>query len=69
MSQQQGYQFPNSIRTFKDTFNRGQISVRGFNLVTDKEGFIEAPADLAKDIEPHGFMPMARPVVKQVVKA
>ena len=61
----QGHQFPNSIRTYKDTFKRGQISVRGFNLVTDEGGFIEAPADLAKDIEPHGFIPMARPVTPE----
>ena len=31
--------------------------MRGVELQTDSDGFIEGPADLEKDIEPHGFIP------------
>ena len=54
--------YPNSLRTYKDTFKKGSISVRGFTLETDEDGFIEGPPDIANDIAPHGFVPMARPV-------
>ena len=57
--------FPNTQRTYKDTRKCGGISVRGFYLETDADGFIEAPADLAEEIEPHGFLPMERPAPVQ----
>jgi hypothetical protein len=56
--------FANSMTTYKDTFGKGAISVRGFNLETDEDGFIEGPPDIAADIAPHGFLPMPRPEKK-----
>ena len=53
--------FPNNTTTYKDTLGKGSISVRGFALTADEDGFIEGPADLAADIEPHGFVPQERP--------
>ena len=61
MHPQAAHQFPNQLTTFKDTLNKGSISVRGFNLTCDADGFVEGPADLARDIAPHGFLPMPRP--------
>ena len=58
--------FPNVHRTYKDTKNCGGISVRGFVLESDGQGFIEAPADLAVELEPHGFVPMERPVTQTI---
>jgi hypothetical protein len=55
-------QFPNNMTTFKDTYGRGRINVHGWTLEADADGFIEAPSDLAREIEPHGFVRMARPV-------
>ena len=57
--------FPNTNRFFKDTRKTGGISVRGFYLEPDADGFIEAPADLADEIFPHGFVPMDRPAQQQ----
>jgi len=47
--------FPNTQVMFRDTFAAGNITVRGINLEAE-DGYIEGPADLEKDIEPHGFM-------------
>ena len=55
------FSFPNTLQTYKDTKNCGSISVRGFLLQVDEDGFIEGPPDLAADIAPHGFLPMPRP--------
>ena len=54
-------QFPNSLTSFKDTLGRGKISVQGFIIEADEDGFIECPAHLAPEIAPHGFLPQARP--------
>ena len=54
--------FPvNTNVPFKDTENRGSISVHNVLLTVDEEGFIEAPASVAEDIKPHGFIRMQRP--------
>lgn len=53
--------FPNTTTTFFDSRKCGVISVRGFMLEPDEDGFIEGPADMADEIEPHGFVPMERP--------
>jgi hypothetical protein len=42
---------------FQDTRKYGGITVRGIELQTDQEGFIEGPADLENEIAPHGFIP------------
>jgi hypothetical protein len=54
-------QFPNTNVSFKDTLNCGAISLRGFMLECDEDGFIEGPADIEQDIKPHGFVKMERP--------
>lgn len=41
---------------FKDTRGCGGITVRGIQLESDEDGFVEGPPDLAADIEPHGFV-------------
>jgi hypothetical protein len=41
---------------YQDTRKSGGISIRGVELQTDADGFIEGPADLEKDIAPHGFI-------------
>jgi hypothetical protein len=56
------FRFPKQDQTYFDSYKRGTISVRGFILEADEDGFIEGPLDIAKDIEPHGFIPMSRPV-------
>lgn len=56
--------FSQSDVTFKDTRKAGGISVRGIQVETDEDGFIEAPADLAKEIEPHGFIRADRPTAE-----
>lgn len=53
--------FPSGLTTFKDTKGCGRIVVRGFTLEVDEDGFIEAPADVAREIEPHGFIQQGRP--------
>ena len=52
--------FPNTQRFYQDSRKCGGISVRGFYLETDKDGLVEAPADLADEIFPHGFVPVDR---------
>ena len=52
--------FPNTQRSFHDTRGAGGISVRGFYLESDKDGLVEAPADLAEEMAPHGFVPVDR---------
>ena len=53
--------FPSSTISFKDTLKTGGITVRGFYLETDPDGFIEGPREIAAEIAPHGFVPEARP--------
>lgn len=53
--------FPNQSTTFKDTLGAGGITVRGFYLETDEDGFIEGPLEIADEIKSHGFLPMERP--------
>jgi len=48
--------FPSTMVLYKDTFGCGGITVRNIPLTCDAEGFIEGPADLATEIEPHGFV-------------
>lgn len=47
--------FNSSQVRYADTKGAGGITVRGFELETDEDGYIEAPPDLAADIAPHGF--------------
>ena len=49
--------------TFKDTRNAGGVSVRGFYLESDAQGYIEAPRELRSELEPHGFLLQERPAV------
>ena len=60
--------FENSLRTFKDTQGCGSISVRGFNVEVDKDGFATLPADAADEVAPHGFVPQERPAQQGVKK-
>ncbi len=53
---------PNTSTTFKDTFGRGKILIRGWTLEADEDGFIECPPDFASELAAHGFLPQARPV-------
>lgn len=53
--------FENSLTTFKDTLNCKRITVRGFNVEVDDDGFVVLPADAAAEVAPHGFVPMRRP--------
>lgn len=46
---------PTMVR-FADTRACGALSIRGFQIEPDADGFIEGPADIAKEIEPHGFI-------------
>ena len=53
--------FISSQIRYADTLATGGITVRGFELQTDEDGLIEAPPDLAKEIEPHGFLAEGTP--------
>lgn len=48
--------FPNTNVRYADTRECGGITVRGIQLETGSDGFIEGPADLAPEVEPHGFV-------------
>ena len=52
--------YPGNV-TYKDTKGCGALTVRGFELHTDPDGYIEAPADVAAEIAPHGFIREDRP--------
>lgn len=54
--------FPNQSTPFKDTLGAGGVTVRGFYLESDEDGFIEGPIEIADEIAPHGFLPQERPV-------
>ena len=57
--------FPTNSATYKDTQGKGRIVVRGYTLTADDQGFIEAPADIADEILPHGFVKAQRPAQYQ----
>lgn len=66
--------FPNSQVRFRDTYEAGSITVRGIELQTDENGYVEGPPDLEKDIEAHGFVRVekwfnALPSAKKVERA
>ena len=48
--------FPSSNVRYKDTRGAGTITVAGFEMAADKDGFIEAPPSFAEDLFPHGFL-------------
>lgn len=56
-----GNKFPNQNVTFFDSRRCGGVSVRGFFLETDDDGFVEAPPALADELAPHGFLRKDRP--------
>ncbi len=56
-----GSSFNASQVRYADTKGAGGITVRGFELETDEDGYIEGPPDLAKDVEPHGFFQEGTP--------
>lgn len=45
---------------FKDTRGAGVIVVRGIELQSDEDGFVEGPAELEREIAPHGFIPVEK---------
>jgi hypothetical protein len=47
---------------YKDTRGSGSISIHGIELHADEDGFIEAPASLAAELAPHGFVKADRPI-------
>lgn len=49
--------FVSSMVLFKDTRGAERITVRNIEIECDEHGLFEGPGDLAKDIEPHGFVP------------
>jgi hypothetical protein len=48
--------FPSAFSRFEDTQKTGGITIEGFELKTDKDGFIECPDRMAPALLPHGFL-------------
>jgi len=47
---------PSTNVRYKDTYGSGVITVNGFELEVDKDGWIEAPATYEELLAPHGFV-------------
>lgn len=47
---------PNTYVRYRDTYGSGVITINGFELETDRDGFIEAPATYESELAPHGFL-------------
>ena len=48
--------FPNTNVRFRDTRGAGGVSVEGYELHTDDDGFVEAPPRLQGHLSAHGFL-------------
>lgn len=42
--------------SYKDTRSAGSVTVRGFELFADEDGYIYGPPNIEEDIKPHGFV-------------
>jgi hypothetical protein len=53
--------------TFFDDRGCGGVSVRGIYLETDSDGCVEGPADIEREIAPHGFVRVDRETAKRIM--
>lgn len=60
--------FPNSMAKFYDTRKAGSITIQGIELDTNEDGFVEAPANFAASMAPHGFMQEGTPEANEFAK-
>ncbi len=48
--------FPSSMAQYVDTRDAGSITIQGVELDTNEDKMVEAPANFAPEMEPHGFL-------------